>query len=160
MIEAFEKWKLTHRKLFGQYYHALVCHAPQQYRIMSLPSANAEDEEQMFNFLKTASTWTSNHHADHVLDNAFIRLQIREEYNDEKMVCLMVCKRIKTTSTLTKTGEKLPPRVESLVSYGILNTYPKIWQAHLERIADFLLVLGVWNETSDGEFFHDLKELS
>jgi hypothetical protein len=67
---------LTKRKLYGQYYHALVCHAPQQYRIMSLSSSNAEDEERSFNFLKTISAQTSNHHPANVIANAFIRLQV------------------------------------------------------------------------------------
>ena len=49
----FKKPKsLTSRKLFGQYFHALTCHAPQQFRIMSLSSTNAENEERSFHFFK------------------------------------------------------------------------------------------------------------
>lgn len=43
---------ITSRKLFGKYFHALTCHAPQQFRIMSLSSTNAENEERSFHFFK------------------------------------------------------------------------------------------------------------
>jgi len=69
---------ITSRRLFGQYYHALISHALQQYRLMPLTSANTEDEERAFNFLKEISKHTSNHHADNVLLNSFIKLQVRE----------------------------------------------------------------------------------
>ena len=68
--------KLTVRKMFGQYHHALTVHAPQQFRIVPLSSTNAENEERSFNFLKTISTQTSNHHPDNVIANAFIRAQV------------------------------------------------------------------------------------
>ena len=68
--------KLTVRKMFGQYHHALTVHAPQQFRIVPISSTNAENEERSFNFLKTISTQTSNHHPDNVISNAFIRAQV------------------------------------------------------------------------------------
>ena len=67
---------LTTRKMHGQYYHALIVHAAQQMRIVSLSSVNAENEERSFNFLKTVSASSSNHHPENVLTNAFIRLQV------------------------------------------------------------------------------------
>ena len=83
LLDVFGKTKsLTTRKMFGQYYHALVSHAPQQYRIMAMTTSNAEDEERQFNFLKTTATQTSNHHSDNVLMNAFIRSQVRAEYQE------------------------------------------------------------------------------
>jgi len=39
---------LTIRKLFGQYYHSLINHAAEVYRITSLTSIHAEDEERAF----------------------------------------------------------------------------------------------------------------
>lgn len=71
--------KLTSRKMFGQYHHALTVHAPQQFRIVSLSSRNAENEERAFNFLKSISTQTSNHHPENVIVNAFIRSQVSNE---------------------------------------------------------------------------------
>jgi len=91
--EAFDTIKKrTTRKFHGQYMHELIegCH---QFRIMSLPSANVEEEEQMFKFLKHAATWTSNHHPENVLDNAFVRMQVRDDYADQKnlyVICSMM----------------------------------------------------------------------
>ena len=74
----FKKPKaLTKRKMFGQYFHALICHAPQQFRVVALMSTNAENEEREFNFLKNVSTHTSNHHPENVLTNAFVRTQVK-----------------------------------------------------------------------------------
>ena len=67
---------LTSRKMFGQYFHASISHAPQQYRVMAMSSTNAENEERSFHFLKKVSTLTSNHHAENVLINAFTRTQV------------------------------------------------------------------------------------
>ena len=67
---------LTTRKMHDQYYHALIVHAAQQMRIVSLSSVNAENEERSFNFLKTVRISSSNHHPENVLTNAFIRLQV------------------------------------------------------------------------------------
>ena len=130
---------LTKRKLFGQYFHALVCNSPQQFRIMSLPSSNAEDEERMFKFLKTAATWTSNHHPDNVLSNAFIRLQIRDDYDDQKNTCK---KRRKISSSISKTGKTLPTKKATFVPFKVIMRSHEAWQAHLERIADFLQIKG------------------
>jgi len=48
---------------------------------MPLTSASTEDEERAFNFLKEISKHTSNHHAENVLLNSFIRLQVRDEWD-------------------------------------------------------------------------------
>ena len=154
MVDVFTETKsLSNRKLFGLYFHALVCHSPQQFRVMCLPSSNAEDEERMFNFLKTISTLTSNHHPDNVLSNAFIRMQVRGQYNDDRKA---TCKR-KKHSIITKTGERLSPPVETTIPYNYIKKNPNIWQAHLERISDFLEVNRTWKESNDGIVFSDLK---
>ena len=71
---------ITSRKLYGQYYHSLINHAPEIYRISSLVSINAKDEERAFCFLKRVASMASNHHPDNVIRNGFIRLQVHEEY--------------------------------------------------------------------------------
>ena len=106
---------------------------------MSLPSSNAEDEERMFKFLKTAATWTSNHHPDNVLSNAFIRLQIRDDYDDQKNTCK---KRRKISSSISKTGKTLPTKKATFVPFKVIMRSHEAWQAHLERIADFLQIKG------------------
>ena len=61
--------KLSPRKLFGSYYHSIIRHSCQQYRIISGRSANTEKEEATFNSLKTFAKLTSNHHNDDILLN-------------------------------------------------------------------------------------------
>lgn len=51
---------LTSRKLFGQYFHSLCIHSPELYRITSLTSVNAEDEELSFTFFKDTATPSSS----------------------------------------------------------------------------------------------------
>ena len=76
--QLFKKPKaLIKRKMFGQYFHALICHAPKQFRVFALTSTNAENEEREFNFLKNVSTPTSNHYSENVLTNAFVRTQVK-----------------------------------------------------------------------------------
>ncbi|XP_066930544.1 uncharacterized protein [Clytia hemisphaerica] len=76
--------KITERKLFGQYFHALIDHAPQQFRIMDLSAANAEDKERCFCFMKAVSTHTSNRHPENVLTNCFLRLQVHDDWDEKK----------------------------------------------------------------------------
>ena len=40
--------KTTHRAMFGSYLHAIAIHAPPQYKILCLKSANTEHEERLF----------------------------------------------------------------------------------------------------------------
>ena len=80
LVECFNKTKsLTQRKFFGQYYHSIICHAAQQYRIMPLPSSNAESEERMFKTLKEISAKMTNHKPDNVILTCFVRVQARDE---------------------------------------------------------------------------------
>jgi len=142
---------LSSRKFFGQYFHALIAHSPQQYRVLPMPSCDAEDEERIFSSLKSSATLTSNHHPENVLLNAFIRLQVRQELKDEQT------KPKRKKSTITKTGQKLPERKPTLFPFKILEKYTNAWQAHLERIGDFLNFEGIWEETKDGVVFKDIN---
>ena len=145
---------LTTRKLFGQYYHALINHSPHQFRIMSLISSNTEDEERAFNVLKEISTNTSNHHPDNVLLNAFIRLQVRDDSNQN-----LTSRKNEIKNRISKHGKMLQStRKNSCIKFNILKKYPRAWQAHLERTADFLKIAGVWEETDEGILFHDNDE--
>ena len=69
---------LTSQKLFGHYYHSVIVHSLQQLRIMSGLSSNVEDKERTFNFLKTITKATLNHHPENVLLNAMISIQVIE----------------------------------------------------------------------------------
>ena len=73
--------KLSTKKLYGKYLHALIAHAPLMLRIVSGKSANTELEERTFNTMKRTTSSTSNFHPDHAILNAIIRLQVKEDFN-------------------------------------------------------------------------------
>ena len=54
--------KLTTREYFRSYYHCLIGHSPQQYRVILGRTSNTESEEATFNSLKTFTNLTLNHH--------------------------------------------------------------------------------------------------
>ena len=155
----FKDWKkqskITQRKLFGKYYHAVIKHSSEQYRILSGRSANTEDEERTFHYLKSVSTLTSNHHPENVILNAIIRTQAREfitgnspnkDYQSE------------VTKLYTPLKEK---REESSFKYSWIAKNKHAYQAHLERIADFLVEKQLyWEEKSDGVTYHDLNDIA
>ena len=68
--------------MYGKYFHAITKHAAEQYRIISGRASNTEQEERTFNYLKSVSTLTSNHHAENVILNAIVRSQAHELLND------------------------------------------------------------------------------
>ena len=140
---------LTTRKLFGQYYHALMVHAPDQYRLLSGASANTEEEERTFNFLKTISTLTSNHHPENVLANAFLRMQFKEEYTKDSGIS-------KIESKISQHYQHLQTKFNTVIPFAIIRKYPWPYQAHLERIADYLAIPGFWKEVVNGIKFSDV----
>ena len=77
--------KLTERKFFGVYYHSLIIHARQQYRIISGRTANTEKEEAMFTTIKNNTNLTSNHHPDNIISNVIIRYQAKEKLEVNKI---------------------------------------------------------------------------
>ena len=72
---------LTERKLFGTYYHAIICHAPTQYRIPSRRAANTEKEETFFAGIKTDTKLTFNYHPENLVTNATVRAQARKIFS-------------------------------------------------------------------------------
>ena len=146
---------LTQRKMFGQYYHALVSHSPIQLRIMSLSSANSENEERAFNFFKEISTHATNHHPENVLLNAFLRIQIRADW--EKHLGTNTKSNINQISAhgkILKNG-----REDSFFPFDLLTQSPRQWQSHLERISDFLSISGSWREVDDGIVIFDTRPI-
>ena len=78
--------KLTKKKFYGKYLHALIAHAPMLLRMVSGKSINTEEEERTFNSLKTITTSTTNFHPDfihpdHVILNGIIRYQAKGDFN-------------------------------------------------------------------------------
>ena len=84
--------KISAKKFYGKYLHALIAHGPLMVCIVSGKSANTEQEERTFNTMKTTTTSKSNFHPDHVILNVIIKLQVKEDfdaaytYNSESMV--------------------------------------------------------------------------
>ena len=72
---------LTERKLFGTYYHAIICHAPTQYWILSGRAASAEKEEAFFTGIKIDSELTSNYGPENLVPNAIVRAQARRKFS-------------------------------------------------------------------------------
>ena len=68
--------KVTHRKLYGKYYHAMIGHAHKQLRIISGKSCHTEQEERQFSYLKSIAKLTTNHHPSNVDFNLWIRYQV------------------------------------------------------------------------------------
>ena len=67
--------KLTWRKIFGIYYHAITTHMPITFKYIALSSLNAEDDERQFSTINSISRGTSNRKSDHILSNSIIRMQ-------------------------------------------------------------------------------------
>ena len=150
MTEVFKVTKkLTQRRLFGQYYHSLVSHAPEQYRIISGRASNTEDEERIFNFFKTISASTSNHHPDNVILNAIIRLQVKNSLESRDSVSDVESKIMKHSNA------SLVKKCDTLFSFKFIEEKPWLFQSHLERIADFVLEK-YWEEKDSGIIFFDI----
>ena len=148
------KKKISSRKLHGQYIHSLTGHGPMWFRIVSLPSINAEDEERIFCPLKKLAIIASNHHPDNVLINLFIRYQIRGDFHAE----VTYNENIEHDKYVSTNKDLLPPFKPSLIPFEIIESKPWTYQSHLEEVADFLLFENAWSETKRGILFHDLNE--
>ena len=142
---------LTRRKLYGKYYHGLIQHAPIQLRIISGESSNAEDEERYF---ITITRETSSQHPSHKIGN-IIRIQAEHSFNEQFNIT-----RENQESNVKRLAKSLPDFPDTLFQPFVLQKYKRQWQAHLERISDFLLPgHRLWWEF-DGEnvIFHDSAE--
>ena len=146
--------KNTERKFFGSYYHSLISHATLQYHLFSGRSINTEKEEAMFQFIKTSTKLTSNHHPGNVISNSIIR------YQAKKM--LLEGERVNPSNeTVFETLYK-PIQLNlsnTVISFDWIERYSMPYQKLLERQADYLLQGGVWwKEGDNGVEFHDHDE--
>ena len=149
-LKKFEKPKsITKRKMFGKYCHAILAHASDQYRIINGRSANTETDERYFNTIKNISNGTSNHNADNVISNAFIRTQVRQDFEKKEI--------IRVEAIISEQYEPISLKViNSFISFEIIQNYPWEYQAMLEKIADFLVEGVFWIETEYGVQFNDV----
>ena len=136
---------LTPRKFFGVYFHAIVKHAPIQFRIVSGRTANTEKEEAMFTSIKTDTKLTSNFHPEHLISNIIIRSQARKML-DGDTVCMKEQK-----SYLHDIYQPIKTSLSnSVISYGWIRKYFSEYQSLLEQQADFLLETKVWWKEDEG----------
>ena len=122
---------ITERALWGKYSHALIYHSPIMYRIVSGKSANAEQEERIFNTLKQITRTTSNQQPDSTLLNNNIRLQVRDQFNLKTLT--------KEQHEIRKICQSLPKEKNTIIPFWIIDKYRDEWQGHLQRISDYLL---------------------
>lgn len=149
-LELFGKTKsLTRRKMFGKYFHSISCHAAPLYRLVALRSLNTELQERLFNTCNDITKTTSNRQAAQLMNNIVIRVQ-----QESKLAVNVVKKQEGEVSSLAST---LPTFPNTVIPKEWTLKYPYTWQAHLERISDFLKHgPGVWwQEQSNGIQFFD-----
>ncbi|CAB3981856.1 Retrovirus-related Pol poly from transposon opus [Paramuricea clavata] len=155
-VIGFKPKKLTARKLYGTYFHNITSHAPIQNRLISGRSANTEEQERIFNAITNITRTTSSFHADHVTANILVRLQAEKHLSANHHASSVE----KQQAQVSKLASSLPSFPNTIIPKDMLVNHPSSWQAHLERISDFLLVgKGAWwNECENGDIhFFDAK---
>ena len=157
-INLFGKPKtMSSRKLFGRYYHALTSHSPLLQRIITPRLLNAETEERMFGQCKPITRCTSNQHAHHIITNILVRLNAEEQAHENE-----INTQKKQENDIKKLAQVLPPKQNTVIPYKWLSHHSIHYQAHLERISDYL-VLGPgmwWQYIQDGVEFFDVQSPS
>ena len=152
-VMGFKLKEMTTRKFYGTYFHDLTSHAPLQLRLVSGKTANAEEEERMFNTVKSITSATSNCRPDHIIGNLFVRLQAEEHHGNSQNTNSTVTKQ---QSQVSRLANALHHRKNTTIPISVIIKHARSWQAHLERIADFLHPgKGIWWERKEEsiEFF-------
>ncbi|XP_078657130.1 uncharacterized protein LOC144903155 [Branchiostoma floridae x Branchiostoma belcheri] len=145
--------KLTSRALYGSYFHALTCHSPLVNRIVALSSTHTESEERVFNQLRGIHRTTgSSRHPGQVIGNMLVRAHCESIIRGDKDAMVY---QPSIVSKAAKAKER--DGSDTLISIEDIKKYPKAWQAHCERLSDFLLCgKGEWwTVTEDGVRFSD-----
>ena len=122
---------LTRRKLYGIYFHSIVVETPIIARPVSPSSYNTEEEERLFSDISSISKVTSSRKAGHLLDNSIIRLQAERNFKTENGGTTR-----NIESEISRFAKSLPSQQNTYFRSDIIST--DHYQAHLERIADFL----------------------
>ena len=143
---------VTPRRMFGRYFHALTTHAPLLHRIISPCLLNTELEERMFGQCKAITRNTSNQHTNHIITNILVRLHSEEKAADSEKSTVKA-----QESEILKLAKALPPKQNTVIPLAWLQNSSVHYQAHLERISDYLLQgAGMWwRFVSNGVEFFD-----
>jgi hypothetical protein len=139
-IFGFKLKELTTRKLYGNYYHNITSHAAIQHRLISGKSCNVEEQERIFNTITNITKSTSSYHPSHIIGNIFIRLQAEKEMQIFQGSCDS-----KQEASVSHLASSLPAYGNTIIPSKFIEKHIRSWQAHLERISDFLLAgQGSW----------------
>ena len=125
---------LSEQKFYGRYLHSFVIHALIQHRIICCRSTNTEKQERHFNTLSSISTSTSSRRPGEIITPGIIRMQaeLKAEENNQRDTLK------EQQSRLGKLARCLPPAQNTIIPHRVILKYPHAYQAHLEKIADFL----------------------
>lgn len=130
--------------MFGMPFHSISMHFPEWYRLVSLRSIEAENQERFFKHIK-ASTKTTNYQDDHLITNSLIRLQAKAAVGD-------LGKSWNTQeSTISKEWSKLPKRTGTIITKAMVESDVARFAAHKRRISDYLLE-GCWHTVEGGNW--------
>ena len=150
--------KMTRDRLFGKYQHNVCVHGPLQYRLVNGETINCEDEERSFNLIKSITRGTSNYKPGHLIGNLVVRLEAESQ---SKKKYEFDTRKDSTLTAISDFGKKVEKiQYNSLFTYNYIQKNSADWQAHLQRISDFL-IFGEniwWKKTEFGIEFFDLDE--
>ena len=119
------------RTFYGVYWHSLVTEAPILYRIVSPHTICTVEQERAFDTIKEITKRTSNGHSNHIIPNSLLRMQAENMIRDKPTPVL------NSHSLIGRCASILPPPSNTEFPETEINSYE--YQAHLERISDFLL---------------------
>ena len=142
---------VTLRTLYGIYWHSIVAVAPLLTRIVSPITICTEEQERTFSTIKEITNATSSGHSDHIIPNSLLRMQAENVVREKPVPT------ISSHSIIGKYAKTLPPPENTSFFETEVNCYA--YQAHIERISDFLLPgKDVWwnfDNDIDTIIFHD-----
>ena len=132
---------LSEKKFYGRYFHSLVAHVPIQHRIVCLRSTNTEQQERHFNAFSSISAATSGRILGEIITPGIIRMQAEVKSEESKQRDTLK----EQESRLGKLAYHLPKAQNTIIPHRIILKYLHAFQAHLEKIADFLHCgEGIW----------------
>ena len=143
-ILAMKLWKLvgTPKKItnfYGVHFHNLTAHAPIVYRLSSLRSIVAEQEEALIYKLRSIAEETSSKKANEVISNCMIRIQYQQSST------------LNVESSISKDSKAVEHLGNSVIPAQWISLHPSIIRAHLRRVSDYLLCgSGTWYQVDNG----------
>ena len=146
---------MSSRRFYGIYFHNMVCHFAHMYRIICLRSLLAEKDECMFGDLQTIAKHTCVPRPEAIIAKCLTKFGARHLLETSKPGSFE-----QQDSLISREAKKLPPSVCSEFTDEFVRKNQTLWQAHLERLGDYLLLgQGVWWEkTPNGYKFFDVTE--